>query len=209
MSKLYLAIYGKQKLFTDLLHNTLERLHKHEILFSTCNECNLLEWLTHEVKLLLIHAPGNESDTIPIIQKVLDKFNHINILVFTANSSELTILVNVYVNRIKVISIFKGYHDLLPSLNEFLPDHTNSVLVERRIIAKHQYIDDGFERIRNNRKKILILLSIADGMKPKEMDGIEGLKRSSISTYIERMMEETGCRNHTELVLQAKERGII
>ena len=73
----------------------------------------------------------------------------------------------------------------------------------------HEYYSEGFDKIRKSRKKILILKCIEDGMKPKQMDGIDGLKLNSVNTYIERMMEETGCRNHTELVLQARKRGII
>ena len=131
------------------------------------------------------------------------------VLIYSAEVEPLKMLHQGFSSQVKVISDLNGYPVFFEALRELLPDHKNHIDDKPRKKDDHDYLIDGFEKIRKNRKWILILKSIEDGMKPKEMNGVGGLKLNSINTYIENMMEETGCRNHTELVLQSKKRGII
>jgi DNA-binding NarL/FixJ family response regulator len=209
MGKLYLVIYGEQKLYTDFIHNNLERLHQYDVLFSTSEEDKLFAGLTDEVKLLIYHTSHTDERLIRLVETVLNNFKGIKILLYSPNTERLERLFSSYTGRIKLIPAVKGYADFFGALKELLPGHKNHFDEEVNLKQKHEYLNEGFDKIKKSRKKILILKFIADGMKAKEMEGLDGLKINSIHTYIERMMEETGCRNHTELVLQAKDRGII
>lgn len=209
MSKQYIAIYDNQKLISDFFQNNLERMHQYDVLFSVSSEDKLFEYLTHEVKLLLFHATGKKEKTILLINSLLEKYEGLKILVYSGEIEVFENIPGMFGEKVKLISTRKGFSSFFEALKELLPDHKNHFDYKNEVLEIHEYYSEGFEKIRNSRKKILILKCIEDGMKPKQMDGMDGLKLNSVNTYIERMMEETGCKNQTELVIQAKKRGII
>ncbi|MEO8087380.1 MAG: hypothetical protein ABI763_11200, partial [Bacteroidota bacterium] len=85
------------------------------------------------------------------------------------------------------------------------PDHQNHKISNTTKI----YNQSGFEKIRNNRKWILILKSYEVGRKPKEMEGEIRLKSNTINSYTEQMLKETNCGNIIELILEAKRKSIL
>jgi len=203
MEKQYIAIYDEHKLIGGMIHNFLERNYEYQILFNSSSEELLYKYLGKEVKLLLFHADEATEKTIEIIKRVLRKFEHLKILIYTRNEDVFRQQLNN--NKVVIFSTLIDSVDFLKTIEQILPEHPN----HKRKEDKKQYNLTGFDKIKQNRKFILIIKYIADGLKPKEMEKIVGLKWNTINSYIEQMQKETGCGNQTELFLQAKERGIL
>ena len=162
------------------------------------------------MKLLLIGASGGRDDIFSMMNHILRNFPEIKILLYTRENLERKNEISFLKERVRIISGKKGAFRFFEALEELLPDHRNhSPKNDMDYENQHEVSTDAFEKIRNNRKKVFILKCIEDGLYPKEMSDKVGLKVTTINAYIERMMEETGCRTQTVLVLQSKKRGII
>jgi DNA-binding NarL/FixJ family response regulator len=204
--KLFLAIYDEQKLIGDFIQNNLERFHEYDVLFSANEEEMLFRCLNNEVKLLLFHVPSAEERLSMILKKVLRKNAGTKILIYTPDTVALQTLGFFNPARIKIVSSVSGSRDFFAALKELLPDHESH---KKEMAERRTYNQSGFEKIRSNRKWILILKSYEEGKKPKEMESLIDLKPNTINTYTEQMLKETSCGNIIELVMEAKKKNII
>src|SRR5215212_342390 len=109
MSKQYIAIYDELKLFSDFFHNNLERMHQYDVLFSTESEANLFIFLTSQVKLLLFHASQDKEKVIQLTQLLIDKYRDLKVLIYSKECEEIEPSLLKYKNRIRVVSVRKGY----------------------------------------------------------------------------------------------------
>ncbi|CAN5498883.1 hypothetical protein BH11BAC1_BH11BAC1_15900 [soil metagenome] len=205
-SKSYLAIYDEQKLISGFFQNNLERFYKYNILFSTGSREFLLRNLNPEVGLLLFHGDENKESFVPFINEILLKFDKIKVLIYSGNADEIKALMKNKTARVKVVSMFDSASAFLNAIINLLPDHQNHKTSD----PEDKDVEDlRYEKIRQNRKWILILKMIADGKKPKEMTELTGLKYETIISYIEQMIKETDCGNISQVLLQASRRNII
>jgi len=206
MNKLYIALFDEHKLIADFFHHSLERFHQYDVLFSAASEEKLFRYLGPQVKLLLFHAPESSDRLMGILRRILKKFNGVKILVYSPDADAIQDVMNSYEKRVRVVSVLHHSMDFFDALKDLLPEHSNH---KEEAESKRQYNLSGFEKIRQNRKWVIIIKCIEDGMKPKEMEAMTELKWNTINSYIEQMQRNTGCGNVTELVLQAKKRGIV
>lgn len=204
--KLYLALYDEQKLISDFLQFNLERFHQYDVLFSADTEEKLFKNLTTEVRLLLFYGAENNDRLIVLIKEILTKFDKIKILIYSRDAENIRQLMTTHTSRLKVVSIFDSGVEFLGAIKDLLPEHPNHRTTE---LEKRDYNSTGFEKIRHNRKWILILSMIAKGMKPKEISALTALKHETINSYIEQMIKETGCGNISEVLLQSGKRNIL
>ena len=78
-SRFFLAIYDEQKLFSQFFHNSLERLHRYDVLFRAETEEELLKYLGSAVGLLLMHIPIATERSILLLEKILKKHSKLEI----------------------------------------------------------------------------------------------------------------------------------
>jgi len=204
-SKSYLAIYDEQKLISDFFQNNLEKFYKYDVLFSTSVKENLFRNLTSEVRLLLFHGAENNADLMFFINEILLKFDKINILIYSRSAEEIRELIKNRISRVKVVSTFDSAVEFFDAIADLLPEHQNHKVNSENKDSKAS----GYEKIRQNRKWILILKMIAEGKKPKEMTELTGLKYETINSYIEQMIKETGCGNISQVLMQSSKRNIL
>ncbi|MEO8086671.1 MAG: hypothetical protein ABI763_07625, partial [Bacteroidota bacterium] len=124
-SKAYLAIYDEQRLFSDFIHNNLERFHQYDVLFSAPSEELLLASLTSEVKLLLIHIPIASDRLVELVKKVLRKFGDHKLLIYTPESEIMQTVLDHHSKKVKIVSSVFGSRDFFEALQEMMPDHQN------------------------------------------------------------------------------------
>jgi DNA-binding NarL/FixJ family response regulator len=206
MSKSFIALFDEQKLVKCFFQHNLEKFHKYDVLFGCSSEKELFMNLNAAVKLLLIHVPDVNENMIRIMQKVLRNFREIKILAYSPSPEILQSQLSGFMDRTIVISVLDGSKDFFDAMQALLPDHPNHAEGSEQ---RREYNLGGFEKIKQNRKWVLIIKSLSEGMRPKEMESITGLKWNTINSYIEQMQKCTGCRNQTELFWQAKQKGIL
>lgn len=205
-SKKLLAVYDEQKLFSEFLRNNLERIHEYDVLFITENEDKLTQYLTADVRLLLMHIPSASERLLSLANKVLRKFINTRILIYTQDVYPIQEYFSGSSGRLIVISTFNGSRDLFEGIRQLIPDHQNH---RDYLNEKKKYNQSGFEKIRNNLKWISILKCYENGMRAKEMEEVLKLKGDTIHSYTEQMLKETQCGNVTALILEAKKKSII
>jgi DNA-binding CsgD family transcriptional regulator len=199
-----LGIYDERILQRQMLHHNLEHMH-YEILFSCSNAREFIQnFSIHPVDIILINAENGLQKAEEILQKLNSGKKKLSVLFYCgcALETEAERLKSQY--HIEVFFCNGTWEDLIISLDRFTPD----TKTENEPVISIA-IDNPFYKIAGNKTCVRILELLREGKNIKQIAVITGIPETAVNYNLKKMRQDTGCSSVVELVIDAKETGVL
>jgi DNA-binding CsgD family transcriptional regulator len=201
-----IGIYDEKTLQRQMLHHDLERM-EYEILYS-CSEVEefIQNYLIHPVEVILFNAENGIEKAERILQSLVGKKKLSSILLYYAKENED--LAGRFETEYNIQTRFcEGtWEDIIMLLDKLKPVEIKCPDSEKSILIR---ADSPFYKIATNKVFVRILQLLREGKSVKQISAITGTPEATVSYYLKKMRNETGCSSVVELVMDAKETGVL
>jgi DNA-binding NarL/FixJ family response regulator len=203
-SKLLIGIYEERTLLRQLLHHNLEHI-QYEILYS-CSEVNefVKNFIIYPVDIILFNAENGIAKLETILNQLNGRKRNLRILFYYSQNDSL--LVERFRDSAEVFFCEGTWEDIIISLDKLIfIAPKNEELVPGVSLSP----DNPFYQIASNKQFIRILQLLREGKNIKQISAVMQTSESNIAYYIKKMRLQTGCSSIVELVIDAKETGVV
>jgi DNA-binding CsgD family transcriptional regulator len=203
-AKQAIGIYDERTLQRQMLHHNLERM-QYEVLYS-CRDIQefIKNYVIYPVDIILYNAengPGKVEEML----KQLSVSRKLSLLLYYgyAYAEQLNDLKQSY--NVELFFCNGTWEDIIVSLDKIVPAEQKDGNMPVTSIAP----DNPFYNIAANKTCVRILELLREGKSIKQISAITGNTEANINYYLKKMRHETGCLSVLELVMDAKEIGVL
>ncbi|HLG35215.1 MAG TPA: hypothetical protein VI757_10070 [Bacteroidia bacterium] len=204
MEKPRIAIYDEKPLQRQLLHHDLERL-QYEILYCCASHEEFVQsFQIHPADIILFNAECGMEKAESILAQVQLKKN-LSIVFYYAEGNDA--LAHILKTNYHADAFFcSGTWENIISMLDWLSPMEPLLQETGRLPLSP---DNPFHKIVENKACVRILQLLSEGKNIKQVSAITVLPESAINYHLKKMKHDTGCSSVVELVLDARDSGII
>jgi DNA-binding CsgD family transcriptional regulator len=206
LPKQNIGIYDERTLQRQMLHHNLERM-QFEILYSCADPKEFIgNFSIYPVDVILFNAENG-------MEKSEQMLEHLH-----GNKKKSSIIFYYGHNDIELAQRFKSkyntdvffckgtWEDIIISLDRLKDIELKCPDAEAAVSLSP---DNPFYKIATNKIFIRILQLLREGKNIKQISAITRTPETTVNYYLKKMRNETGCSSIVELVIDAKETGVL
>lgn len=215
----HILLVDDHKMFADGLISILEKQGNFDIIHAK-NAAEALDCVNRKVidlAIVDIQMPDSSMNGIELTKQLLTDFHDLKILVVSMDKSAQTIDALITAGAHGYLVKDSGYETLLTAIKtlelgeEFWDPQMLKLLVEARRANTYGKPERSAQMdvvvLTKREKEVLTLL--AEGLTSKEMAGELSVETSTIDTHRKNLIAKFGAKNSTDVVMKAKEQGLL
>jgi DNA-binding CsgD family transcriptional regulator len=206
VSRPAVGIYDEMTLQRQMLHHNLERM-PYEVLYScSCLDEFIQNYLIHPADIILFNAKNGMEKAEEMLTLLNGNRKKPGFLFYygTTYENELENLRKQF--DIQLYFCRGRWEDIIITLDKLAPEEKKKTDSEMPMTIAP---GNPFYNIASNKTCVRILELLREGKNVKQITAITSIPGATINYYLKKMRHETGCSTVVELVIDAKETGVL
>jgi DNA-binding CsgD family transcriptional regulator len=200
------GIYDERTLQRQMLHHNLERM-PYEVLYSCSDTGEFLQnYLIHPVEIILYNAEGGIAEADDMLKQLDSSRKKVTILFYYGVGNERQVQFFKSSYDIELLLCKGTWEDIIISLDQIYPAGQKELNTSPEVTLAP---GNPFYNIASNKTCVRILELLREGKNIKQISAVTGTPGPTINYYLKKMRQETGCTSVVELVIDAKETGVL